>query len=445
MLERFADARVLVVDDSAVNVVLLESILTRAGLRHVETTTDPRQARTRLDEAEYDLVLLDLHMPHLDGYALLRHITAGAAGSYLPVLVLTGDARPEALRRALSEGARDFLTRPFDAEEVVLRARNLLETRYLHARLRRHNVRLGEQLSGYRDAERAEAEAWRTKRERIERVLSEHRLTPVFQPVVHLPSRSVVGVEALARFPLEPARGPDRWFAEAAEVGLGVPLELLAVRTALRALDSLPETVFLAVNVSPTTVLSAELAEILTGPACRRLVLELTEHVQVEDYDALAAALELPRARGVRLAVDDTGAGFASLQHLLGLAPDVVKLDISLTRGVDRDAARRALAGALVLFTAEIGAILVAEGVETASELEVLEQLGVQYAQGYHLGRPGPLPGAVRGVVQRNVPSPLSALPRPRPQVEQRALRAAAGAEAGAELTRESARTTRRG
>jgi EAL domain-containing protein (putative c-di-GMP-specific phosphodiesterase class I)/AmiR/NasT family two-component response regulator len=414
MLERFADARVLVVDDSTVNVALLEAVLIRAGLRAVETETDPRQALIRLREADYDLVLLDLHMPHLDGYAILRHIRADAAGRYLPVLVLTGDTRPEALRRALGDGARDFLTRPFDAEEVVLRARNLLETRYLHSRMRRHNGLLREQLSGYQDAERAEAEASRSKRDRIERILSEQRLTCVFQPVVHLPSRSITGVEALARFPIEPARGPDRWFTEAAEVGLAVPLELLAVETALRALKDLPQTVFLAVNVSPPTVLSPELAEMLTGPRCRRLVLELTEHVQVEDYDALTAALELPRARGVRLAVDDTGAGFASLQHLLGLAPDVVKLDISLTRGIDRDAARRALAGALVLFTAEIGAILIAEGVETASELQALEQLGVQYAQGYHLGRPSPLPDALAGVAQRNVPSPVAALPHPR-------------------------------
>jgi EAL domain-containing protein (putative c-di-GMP-specific phosphodiesterase class I) len=121
------------------------------------------------------------------------------------------------------------------------------------------------------------------------------------------------------------------------------------------------------------------------------VVLELTEHVGVDDYSALTEALAGLRRRGVRLAVDDAGSGFASLRHVLNLAPDVIKLDGELVGGLDRDPARRALAGALLAFGADIGAEVVAEGIETARECAVLRGLGFRLGQGHHLGRPEPL------------------------------------------------------
>jgi EAL domain-containing protein (putative c-di-GMP-specific phosphodiesterase class I) len=119
-------------------------------------------------------------------------------------------------------------------------------------------------------------------------------------------------------------------------------------------------------------------------------VIEVTEHVPVEDYDALNAHLEGLRARGTRLAIDDAGAGFASLRHILLLHPDVIKLDVSLTRGVEDDIARRALASAFISFAAEIGATIVAEGIETRTQFETLRRLGVRYGQGWYLARPAP-------------------------------------------------------
>jgi len=126
-------------------------------------------------------------------------------------------------------------------------------------------------------------------------------------------------------------------------------------------------------------------------PTGGRIVLELTEHAEVADYGALCAVLAEPRAAGVRIAVDHAGAGFASLKRVVSLRPDIIKIDLALTRGVDTDPARRALTGALVGFAAEQGAALVAEGVETAEELATLRALGVGFAQGYYLGRPAPI------------------------------------------------------
>ena len=123
-----------------------------------------------------------------------------------------------------------------------------------------------------------------------------------------------------------------------------------------------------------------------------RIVLELTEHTEVTDYANFAQGLESLRSQGVRLAVDDTGAGFSSLQHVLNLRPDIIKLDVGLTRGIDRDPARRALGRALLTFGLDAyDASIVAEGIETEGELEVLRALGCPCGQGFYLGRPGRL------------------------------------------------------
>jgi putative two-component system response regulator len=131
------DARILVVDDERVNVVLLERILEQDGYTNVRSTTKSEQAVALYDEFEPDLILLDLHMPGLDGFAVMERLEDRIArDTFLPILILTADIRPEVKRRALSAGAKDFVTKPFDRTEVLLRIQNLLETRFLHMRLR---------------------------------------------------------------------------------------------------------------------------------------------------------------------------------------------------------------------------------------------------------------------------------------------------------------------
>jgi EAL domain-containing protein (putative c-di-GMP-specific phosphodiesterase class I) len=215
----------------------------------------------------------------------------------------------------------------------------------------------------------------------------------VFQPVYDLEAGDVFAYEALARFPMEPYRPPSDWFADAAEVGLGVELELAAIESAMAEIDGLPEGVRLAINVSPLTALSPHFFNVL-APRAHRVIIEVTEHERVEDYDALNEALAPLRALGASIAIDDVGAGFASLTHILKLAPDIVKLDLSLTRGIAADPARDALASSLVDFASGIDATIGAEGIETQSELDRLRVLKVRYGQGFHLGVPAALEGA---------------------------------------------------
>ena len=228
-------------------------------------------------------------------------------------------------------------------------------------------------------------------KERIEQVLAGSLLAVVCQPIVDIQTGELVGAEALARFPLSPAQPPNVWFDQAEQVGLGVDLQLAAVRAALNLLHELPSDVFLAINVGADAIASPERPPLLNAIDGERVVLELTEHLEIGDYTRLRSVLSCIRSRGIRVAIDDTGAGFASLGHLLNLAPDVIKLDRQFTRGIDLDPVRRALARALVSFAAETGAQVVAEGIETADELETVRRLGIAYGQGYFIGRPAPV------------------------------------------------------
>jgi EAL domain-containing protein (putative c-di-GMP-specific phosphodiesterase class I) len=220
----------------------------------------------------------------------------------------------------------------------------------------------------------------------------------VYQPIYDLESRRIAGVEALSRFSSTPHVTPDVWFNEAAALGIGPKLEACAIRSALTALKTLPSDVYVAVNGSPAFVLSGMLPELLQSVDIGRVVLEVTEHASVTDYRELTDALASLRALGLRIAIDDAGAGYASMRHILSIEPNLVKLDISLTRGIDKDRKRRALASALIAFARETDVGIIAEGVETAAELLTLQSLGVKRAQGYHLARPKPLadlPGAM--------------------------------------------------
>lgn len=231
-------------------------------------------------------------------------------------------------------------------------------------------------------------------RSRIEAMLAAGSLLTAFQPIRSLETGLIIGAEALTRFLSSPGISPEVWFVEAAAVGLDVELDILALETALGAAIELPPNLSVSVNLSPRACLDARLPDILanSGIPMGRIVLEVTERHQVVDYGPLAAALGLLRGSGVRIAVDDAGSGFASMRHVLLLKPDVIKLDRDIIAGIDTDPGQRALGVAMVGFAKEIGASLVAEGIETEAELSAVAGLGMTAGQGYLLGRPSVRP-----------------------------------------------------
>jgi EAL domain-containing protein (putative c-di-GMP-specific phosphodiesterase class I) len=226
------------------------------------------------------------------------------------------------------------------------------------------------------------------------------------QPIHRLDDGRSAGCEALARFPDAAIRPPNTWFEDAFEVGLGIDLELAAIRNALGGMSYVPADHYVSINVSPDTVLSGRLIALLEASPRANLVIELTEHARVEDYAALRTELDRLR-RFARIAIDDVGAGYSSLRHIIALAPDILKLDMSLTRDVDRDPARRALAGAMVTFAASLNASIVAEGIEREEEAATLRDLGVAYGQGFLFSRPMPLIAAQQHMLGVTAPTEL--------------------------------------
>lgn len=386
-------ACVVIVDDEQANVTLLERMLRSVGVPNIHGVTDPHQAVQRCREVAADLILLDLHMPGRDGFAILADLEATLPpDTFLPVLVLTADSDSAVRDRALHAGATDFLTKPLDRIEVILRVRNLLQTRALYVDVQTRNATLAAELDRRQALERRAEKEHATRQARIDNMLARRDFTMVFQPIADLNTGDIVGAEALARFTAQPHRPPNEWFAEADAVGSSQQLEVAAVAMAVEQLHQMPPQAFLAVNVSPETAISPELTGLLERIPPDRLVLELTEHNRVNDYAGLLDGLAALRSRGFRVAVDDAGAGYAGLHHVLRLNPELLKLDIHLIQAIDQDPAKRALSTALVAFAHETGATIIAEGIESAAELHTLRTLGIRWGQGFHLARPQALP-----------------------------------------------------
>jgi EAL domain-containing protein (putative c-di-GMP-specific phosphodiesterase class I) len=203
---------------------------------------------------------------------------------------------------------------------------------------------------------------------------------------------------------------PDVVFAEAHSIGLGDRLELLALERAADHLATVDG--YVAMNISPATLLTAECGDLLRRLPLPRVLLELSEHDQVEDYGLLSAALAPFRALGMGLAIDDVGAGFSSLRHIVVTAPDVIKIDRSIVTGLDSDPVLTKLVQSLVEFGHGCRVRVVAEGVETAAEAAALRSLGVDYGQGWYYGRPGP-PGALSATPSAEIPVPRPSEPAP--------------------------------
>jgi EAL domain-containing protein (putative c-di-GMP-specific phosphodiesterase class I) len=246
-------------------------------------------------------------------------------------------------------------------------------------------------VSGLAPIPRAPAtESGDTLSTRIEKVLRDRMLVTALQPIRELSTGSVVGAEALTRFVSDGGDAAGEWFAAAAEARLESELEFAALECALAAAEHLPTQLFVALKVSPATCLHPLLPGLLgkSMPALDRLVLELTGPLTQEEPAALIAALAPLRSGGVRLAVTQFGGYRDSLRHIRQLQPDIIKLDRSIVAGINADAARHALGETMTWFAEQLGATLVAEGIETEGELAAIAGLGVTAGQGYYLGRP---------------------------------------------------------
>lgn len=355
--------RVLVVEDDADMRGLVCDILALDGLTPVPVP-DGTSALTCMSETPVDLVVLDVSLPGRTGYSVLDEIRHTPALRALTVVLLTAGGQ-HGLVQGLRAGADDYISKPFEVDELLAR---------VHAHLRAR-------------------ERWRESVGRAStiptahlRALCEQRSFDIaYQPIVELISMNTVGHEALARF--RDGQSPAEMFAAATAVGLGVALELAAAGLALESAGHLPADSWLSLNLSPAALLASEPLQAPIGLCSRPVIIELTEHERVEDYPALTKAAQR-LGPAIQLAVDDAGAGYASLSHVVALHPALVKLDRAWVDGISYDLVRQALVRGVLGVANATGSAVVAEGIEQAEDLEVVQELGVALGQGFLLGRP---------------------------------------------------------
>ncbi|MBW3662517.1 MAG: EAL domain-containing protein [Actinobacteria bacterium] len=377
--------RVVIADDDLVLREALTEVITASGLEVVAGAADAESAIAMAREHQPDLVLLDVKMPHGGGPRAAQEIARECPATRVVALSAYDDRG--AILEMLHAGAMSYLIKGVSTNREIIDTlrRTAAGEISLPASV---GEKVLHELGEHLDRTHSEERRRQSIDARVRRVIAAGQVDILFQPIRQLATGSVAGYEALARFDAGSTRGPRAWLDDARSVDALLELELLAVRAALAHVAELPAGTYLAVNVSPATATDEGLQDLVLSAAPSATVLEITEHAPVDDYEGFHRAVEPLRSAGVRLAIDDTGAGMASLRHLLSLAPDVIKLDVSLTRGIDSDRSRRALARALISFADDTGSQIVAEGVETDQELHALVDLGVTYGQGYFLGVP---------------------------------------------------------
>jgi EAL domain-containing protein (putative c-di-GMP-specific phosphodiesterase class I)/CheY-like chemotaxis protein len=373
-------------DDAGARVALAQLIESEASLTLVGQAKDADQAIHLAAVHRPDVALVDVRMPLGGGARATREIRLCSPDT--KVLALSFHEDRGTVLEMIRAGAEGYLVKGGSPREIIDAIHSSARGgSRLSDRVTREVV---QELAGQLKRQEEASVRDQVRAERMRLLVHGIGVRLAFQPIVDLAYSRILGLEALARFP-ETVRSPSEWLAEAEDLGMRTALELTILKAILARVPDLPPGVFLAINLSPVTLASTPLLPIMKRAPMDRIVFEITEHAPVGDYKGLNEALAGPRERGVRIAIDDAGAGFASLRHVVRLSPEFIKLDRALIVDIDSDPSQRALASALIAFAEQTGATIVAEGIETQPQLDTLRELGVSMGQGFYLAPPGPL------------------------------------------------------
>ncbi len=384
MGEERVEGRVLVVDDDPELRRLTARVLTKAGYE-VLTAESGAAALERLAQGSFNAVVSDILMPDMDGVTLLRNVRD--LDLDIPVILMTGSPDLGTAVKAVEYGALRYIAKPAGAETLREAVAHAVRLDRL-ARLKREALT---QLGGANGlvGDRAGLDAaWAA-------ALSSVRIA--YQPIVRAGDGSLVGHEALVRTASTALPHPEALFGAAERVG-GLRELGRAIRACVARTRPAGDGLLAFVNLHPHDLLDPQLVERAAplSAHARSVVLEITERASLGSVAELQPRVAELRSLGYRIAVDDLGAGYAGLSSFAALEPDVVKLDISLVRDVDREPVKRKLVGSLAALCRDLRVTVLAEGVETAGERDVLVELGCEWLQGYLFGRPAVADGAAR-------------------------------------------------
>jgi EAL domain-containing protein (putative c-di-GMP-specific phosphodiesterase class I)/CheY-like chemotaxis protein len=367
-----SEAKILVVDDEPDALEMLKFRLDKEKFQ-VITASQGIEALERAAREQPSLILLDVLMPGLSGYEVCQRLKAREETKAIPIIMLTVRAETESKIEALNMGADDYITKPFEIKELVARIR---------VALRRGGVKI-----------RPDDQAKEERLKELRRIIDERDVSCLFQPVVHFPSRSIFGYEALTRGPQgSDLADPTALFTLAEEAGMVFELERVCREKILRAAKDLPPTQVLFLNLNPRLISDPRSKEgnlfksrqIGVG----EMVLEITERTAIKDFESFRKALERLKILGIRVAIDDTGSGYSSLQAIAELKPEFLKLDMSIVRDIDKDEIKQSLVETILHLSRNMGGLAIGEGIERVEEYRTLSDLGVEYGQGYLFARP---------------------------------------------------------
>jgi EAL domain-containing protein (putative c-di-GMP-specific phosphodiesterase class I) len=372
--------RIVIADDDADLLRALSRTLERAGHHVVRLSDGPNACEhiAKLDPRDVDVVLTDISMPGCDGLEVMR--VAHKLDPDLPVLFMTGMPTVETAVQALEFGAYRYLLKPVDPEVLLQAVAQAVEVRH-SVRALLPDTRPG--LSPPSSRVRAELSG------RFDSALD--HLWMAFQPIVNWTEKKVHAYEALVRTDEPSLSRPDHFFSAAEQLHRVQELGRTIRRSVAAAIPNAPPEVLIFVNLHASDLTDDELyAESAPlAPFSQRIVFEITERASLEKMTDIQERMAALRSRGYRIAVDDLGAGYAGLSSLASLQPEVVKLDMSLVRGVDQQPIKQRLVASLQTLGGPLGIRVVAEGVETVAERDTLVGIGCDLFQGYLFARPG--------------------------------------------------------
>lgn len=376
MLSRVNDhKRVLVVEDEQSIAQLLTLLLRTRGYT-VEVALTGEDALSCLSR-DFDIVILDLLLPDLGGFKICQHIKANPQTQHIPIIIISGQNHNGHKLESLHLGADDYINKPFEPEELFAR---------MDVVFRRNDASFGDKQSQRQFEVITE----------LRHIVDEEKIFPHFQPIYHLKPFKILGFEALSRPQSTSAlANPEVLFKEALKYGMYFDVEMIGWRKAIKAFREEyklnGESLFL--NCNPYLVESEKFINVRGmfhdyGMPLNKVFLEITERSAISEYDLFFERLKNYRDHGFKIAIDDVGGGYSSLESIVQTRPEVVKLDRHIVSGMGSDPFKRSIVKLIVTFCRENNIISVAEGIETKADLDILVELGVDAGQGYYLCRP---------------------------------------------------------
>ncbi len=359
---------ILLVDDEVDFAETMALCLQMRGYE-IKVAHSGEEALKKVGDDMPDLILLDVMMPSMDGYEVCRRLRQDKGTRHIPIIILTAKNMPQDKVEGLQIGADDYITKSFEVEELFARIEALLRRDTLFEEVEREKALLIKELK---------------------RIIQKGLVEIVFQPIFYLKPRRLFAFEVLTHGPKDsPLENPEKLFQCALSYGMLFELEMMYRKKALNKLGDLVAKKLFFFNSSPYLIEAENFKEVLSlygRPG--QIVLEITERVEIRDFHTFCQTLNSFRNRGFKIAIDDVGCGYSSLDAVAELEPDFVKIDSGLIRGVNENSVKQNLVKAIMLLCKQSGITSIGEGIEKEEELQTLIDLGVDAGQGYFLGHP---------------------------------------------------------